>query len=43
MNYYSDTYSENLHISLSNQLFSLIVIHVAQRVARIKLLTEKQV
>ena len=33
MNYYSDTNSENLHISLSNQLFSLIVIHVAQRVA----------
>ena len=43
MNYYSDTYSkhdsysdtdsENLHIILSNQWFSLIVIEVSQRVA----------
>ena len=30
---YSDTDSENLHISLSNQWFSLIVIKVSQRVA----------
>ena len=38
---YSDTDSENLHISLRNQLFSLNVIEVSQWVA--KLLTEKQV
>ena len=30
---YSDTDSENLHISLSKQLFSLDVIKVSQRVA----------
>ena len=41
MNYYSDTYSENLHISLSNQWFSLIVIQIAQRVANDQIIDGK--
>ena len=51
MNYYSDTYSkhdlysdtdsENLHIILSNQWFSLIVIEVSQRVASRQFIDEK--
>ena len=40
---YSDTDSEKLDISLNNQLFSLILITVSQRVPTTKLLTKKQV
>ena len=53
MNYYSDIFrntdsysntdSEKLQISLSNQLFSLNVIKLLQRVAKDKIMTEKQV
>ena len=41
MNYYSDTDSENLHISLSNQWFSLNVIRVSQRVANDQIIDGK--
>ena len=38
---YSDTDSENLHISLSNQWFSLNVIKVSQRVANDQIINGK--
>ena len=38
---YSDTDSENLHISLSNQWFSLNVIKVSQRVANDQIIDGK--
>ena len=38
---YSDTDSENFHISLSNQRFSLDVINVSQRVANDQIIDGK--
>ena len=38
---YSDTDLEKLHISLSNQWFSLIVINVSQRVVNYQIIGEK--
>ena len=38
---YSNTDSENLHISLTNQWFSLNVIKVSQRVANDQIIDEK--
>ena len=37
-----NTDSENLHISLSNQCYSLIVIKVPQRVAKDQIIEEKK-
>ena len=39
--FYSDADSENLHISLSNLWFSLIVVKVLQRVANDKIIDRK--